>query len=161
MMCLSQTTGYAVHALACLGLQNGKSCFVRDVARCAKLPKPYLAKIINSLNHHGLVKAKRGYRGGISLSRAPQDNSLLKVVEAVEGRNWLGHCLLGLDDCAARRICPTQLQWNRVREQITTMLRTTSLADVMARFMGKQAPRPSKESQGQRSAQALKRKPQR
>ena len=91
------------------------------------MPKPYLAKIINSLVHHGLVLAKRGYRGGISLGGAPENISLLEVVEAVEGKNWLGPCLLGLDDCASRRVCPTQLRWKGVRQQIIAILDTTSV----------------------------------
>ena len=141
MLCLSQTTGYAVHALACVALENGKPCFVRDVAQCANLPKPYLAKIINSLAHHGLVLAKRGYRGGISLSRAPEKISLLEVVEAVEGKNWIGPCLLGLDDCAARRVCPTKLKWTKVRRLITNILHTTTLADTLPYLRGEK-PRP-------------------
>jgi Rrf2 family iron-sulfur cluster assembly transcriptional regulator len=138
MMCLSHTTGYAVHALACIALENGKPCFVRDVAACAKMPKPYLAKIINSLAHHGLVLAKRGYRGGISLSRAPGKISLLEVVEAVEGKNWIGPCLLGLDDCASRRVCPTKLKWEGVRRQIVAILHTTTLADIVPLLKDKQ-----------------------
>jgi len=140
MMCLSQTTGYAVHALACLALENGKPCFIREVAKCAQIQKPYLAKIINSLAHHELVLAKRGCRGGISLGRAPEEISLLEVVEAVEGKNWLGHCLLGLDDCASRRICPTKLRWEKIRQQIITILDTTTLADVVPLLNGKKPP---------------------
>lgn len=145
MMCLSHTTGYAVHALACLAVENGKPCFVRDVAKCAQLPKPYLAKIINSLVHHGLVLAKRGYHGGISLSREPENISLLEVVEAVEGKDWIGHCLLGLDDCASRRVCPTKLKWKSVRRQIIAILDTTSVADIVPLLKGKKSrPQPKK-----------------
>lgn len=132
MLCLSNTSGYAVHALSCLRECKDQTCLVRDIASSTGIPKPYLAKIINNLNHHGLVYAKRGYRGGIALSRPPKEISLLQIVQAVEGANWIGECLLGLEDCSWRVICPTHKAWLKVRKQITEMLQSTSLADVIA-----------------------------
>ena len=132
MMNLSHTTGYAIQALGCLNDPGGSYCMIAEVARCARLPKPYLAKIINALVGQGLVTAKRGYRGGVALARKPEEISLLQVVEAVEGKAWLGECLLGLDECASRTVCPTHKFWQRVRREITEELRKTSLAEVIA-----------------------------
>ena len=131
MMSLSQTTGYAIQALGCL---NDPACTSRQIAEIAQrsgTPKPYLAKIISSLSQKGLVCAKRGYRGGISLARSPQDISLLEIVEAVEGEHWLGDCLIGFEHCAKHFTCPTQVFWRRIRREITTELSKISLAEVL------------------------------
>lgn len=132
MLCLSQTTGYAIKALGCLTNPGAPSCFIADVARITRVPRPYLAKIINLLARHGLVISKRGYRGGIALARPPSEISLLEVVEAVEGKDWLGPCLLAIDECAQGHDCPTHAFWNDIREQIRTKLHTTTLAEVVA-----------------------------
>lgn len=139
MLCLSQTTGYAVHALVCLEEQGGHANLIRDIARCTGISKPYLARIINALAHHELVAAKRGYRGGIALARPAGEISLLQVVEAVEGPNWIGPCLLGLDDCAAPGVCPTHDVWQRVMGELKAVLGKTTLADVVASPARKQA----------------------
>ena len=131
MMCLSQTTGYAIHALSCIEDSSGQTRFIREIAVCSRIPRPYLAKIINQLAHQGIVSAKRGYRGGIVLGRPAREISLLQIVEAVEGERWIGDCLLGLVDCAARRACPTQRAWQRIRRDIREVLRRTTLADVI------------------------------
>jgi Rrf2 family iron-sulfur cluster assembly transcriptional regulator len=131
MMSLSQTTGYAIQALGCL---NDPACTSRQIAEIAKrsgTPKPYLAKIMSSLSQKGLVCAKRGYRGGISLARSPQDISLLEIVEAVEGEHWLGDCLIGFEHCAKHLTCPTQVFWRRIRREIADELRKISLAEVL------------------------------
>jgi Rrf2 family transcriptional regulator, iron-sulfur cluster assembly transcription factor len=131
MMHLSRTTGYAIQALGCM---NDRSCFVRQIAtiaKCSGVPRPYLAKIIGALSRKGLVFAKRGYRGGISLARPAQDISLLEIVEAVEGEHWLGACLLGFDECAKHSCCPTQGFWRRIRLEIIAELGQISLADVL------------------------------
>ena len=144
MLCLSQTTGYAVHALVCLDEQSGHGNLIRDIAKCTGISKPYLARIINDLTHQGLVTAKRGYRGGIALARPAGEISLLQVVEAMEGPNWIGPCLLGLDDCAARSVCPTHTVWQRVSKQLKAVLGRTTLADVVASPMRKRALRQGK-----------------
>lgn len=132
MLCLSQTSGYAIQALGCL---NEPSCACRqtaDIARCAKVPKPYLFKIIQALARAGLVHAKRGVGGGIALSRPPERISLLEVVVAIEGNNWLGDCLLSLSDCSSEHTCPTHAFWQRIRQEITAELQRTTLASVIA-----------------------------
>ena len=137
MLCLSQTTGYAVHALVCLDEQSGHANLIRDIAGRTGIPKPYLARIFNDLTHRGLVTAKRGYRGRIALARPADEISLLQVVEAVEGPNWIGPCLLGMDDCTACHTCPTHAVWQRASRQIKAVLDKTTLADVTASPMRK------------------------
>lgn len=140
MMCLSRTTGYAIQALGCLNDLAYTSRQIADIAKCSGTPKPYLAKILSSLSRKGLVCAKRGYRGGISLARRPQDISLLEIVEAVEGEHWLGECLLGFEECAKHFTCPTQVFWQRIRLEITAELRQISLAQVLAAKSIKKSP---------------------
>jgi Rrf2 family protein len=131
MIGLSLTTGYAIQALSCL---NDSTCACRqvaDVACCSGVPKAYLAKILNLLSHHGLLTAKRGYRGGVTLARKPGDISLLEIVEAIEDSRWIADCLLHMTDCSGRSFCPTHNFWKRIRREITTELQNTTLADVI------------------------------
>jgi len=132
MLCLSQTTGYAIKALGCLTAPGVSGQYIADVAHCTGVPRAYLAKIINSLARQGLVTARRGYRGGIALARPAADISLLAIVEAVEGKEWLGPCLLAIEECANGHHCPTHGFWLEVREQIREKLRVTSLAEVVS-----------------------------
>jgi len=131
MIGLSHTTGYAVQALCCLQNPECNPRLIRDIAECTDIPKPYLAKIVNQLSHQGLVTTKRGYRGGIYLTRSPEDISILEIVEAIEGKAWIGECLLGMESYAAHCICPTNEAWKKIRIQIEQMLRDTKLSDVI------------------------------
>jgi Rrf2 family protein len=132
MLSLSQTTGYAIKALSCL---SEPGCWKRatpEIARCARVPLPYLTKILNSLARRGLVRTRRGIGGGITLARSPDKITLLEIVEAVEGPSWLGDCLLGLDECSDQATCPTHDFWMRIRREITDELRKTNLAMVIS-----------------------------
>ena len=132
MLSLSVTTGYAIKALMCLESGDRVLRHISDLAHCSGVPGPYLAKIIAALSQRGLVSSKRGYQGGIALAREAKDISLLEIVEAVEGDQWLGECLLGMNTCDIFTICPTHDFWARIRGEITEELRKTTLASVFA-----------------------------
>jgi Rrf2 family protein len=132
MLSLSQTTGYAIQALAHLSETDYESRSITQISKSAGVPRPYLAKIVNALARSGLLTARRGIGGGVSLVRRPEEISLLQIVEAVEGKDWLGECLLGLAECSDLSNCPTHDFWQRIRHEITNELGSTTLGAVVA-----------------------------
>jgi Rrf2 family protein len=130
MFCLSQTTGYAILALSCLGGPGGQPTLVRDIARYTGISKPYLSKIMHALAAKGLVETKRGYKGGVALARPPEQITLLDVAEAVEGNQWMCRCMLGLAECSEDRACPVHAFWKPLQEKIGNQLRELTLAQV-------------------------------
>lgn len=131
MLSLSITTGYAIRALSCLNSGACESHKIDQIARCSSVPRPYLAKIMHTLSTKGLVTTKRGYRGGILLTRPINEISLMEIVIAVEGEDWMGPCLLGLEDCGDSAGCPTRELWARIRREIEDSLGKLTLADVI------------------------------
>jgi Rrf2 family protein len=130
MLSLTQTTGYAILALTCLEGGEDQWVLSRDIATATGIPGPYLSKILHALGRSGLIRAKRGYRGGFTLARPASRISLLDVAEAVEGRNWMPQCLLGLTVCSQIRACPTHAFWKREQARIEEELRKITLAQV-------------------------------
>jgi|CXWL01.1.fsa_nt_gi Rrf2 family protein len=130
MLALSRTIGYAISALARLAGPDGTWTLAKDIASAAEIPKAYLSTILNTLARAGLIKAKRGYRGGFTLAKSAEKISVLHVVEAVEGRAWRERCLLGLSQCSDERACASHAFWKIQREQIEKFLRSLTLAQV-------------------------------
>lgn len=131
MLCLSQSVGYAVQALACLADSDSPTRLIRDIAAEAQIPPAYLAKLIKRLADADLVVSKRGIKGGTWLKKNPEDITLLEISEAIDGRKWLGRCLLGLEECSDSRACPTHEFWKAARAGIEKKLEQTSLRDVV------------------------------
>jgi Rrf2 family protein len=132
MLCLAKTTGYAIEAMSYLDPPGGEPASLREIARRAGLPHAYLAKRMPELVSGGLVRSVRGKRGGVLLARPPEEITLLQISEAVDARQWLGRCLLGLATCTDERACPVHKFWKDSRQQIESTLRWTTLADVIA-----------------------------
>lgn len=132
MLCLSQTTGYAIKALSLLNGPGGAPRLLRDVAADAGVPYAYLAKRMPEIVAAGLVHSKRGHNGGLMLSRPAEEITLLEINEAIEGKKWFNACLLGHATCSDERACPTHEFWKVARVDIERRLRGTTLADVIA-----------------------------
>ena len=130
MLCLSQTTGYAIRALCLLSGPGGEPKLLRDIAKAAEVPYAYLAKRMPDLANAGLVNTKRGLRGGITLTRDHDKIPLMEISEAVETRPWVDRCLLGIEQCTDERSCPMHRYWKKTRQEIERLLRHTTLADV-------------------------------
>ncbi len=130
MLALSRTSGYAISALARLAGPGEAWTLAKDIASAAGIPRAYLSAILNALVRNGLIKSKRGYRGGFALTKPPEKIGILHVVEAVEGRAWRERCLLGLNQCSDERACPSHAFWKRERNKIEEFLGSVTLAQV-------------------------------
>jgi Rrf2 family protein len=130
MLHYSKTAGYAIHALSCIGAGLPNPSLIRDIAKRTKIQKPYLAKILNELTYHGLIKAKRGCQGGVTLTRPPEKISLYQIMEAVENPGE-ADCVFGLSTCPANKKCPAHKRWNELRREIEQVLRNTKLSQMI------------------------------
>jgi len=130
MFGLSATIGYAIQALCFLGANGGDPVRIKVLAQKAGVAKPYLSKIFHHLAQSGLVHSKRGYRGGVWLSRPPDQISLMDVVEALEGEALHLHCPLGLVNCRYDGSCPMHEFWLREWAKIEAKLRGITVADM-------------------------------
>lgn len=95
------------------------------------VPAAYLAKIIQTLAHAGLVRTLPGARGGVTLNAPAETVTLLQVIEAVEGPIRLNRCVEAPGACPRDRFCPVHPVWVRVQALLTRELSVT--IDALAR----------------------------
>lgn len=85
-MKLSRTVAYAVQAS--LHLARCEPDVPIPCSRLAaegKMPERFLLQILRNLVARGILSSTRGVDGGYALERAPEDISLLEVIEAIDG----------------------------------------------------------------------------
>jgi Rrf2 family iron-sulfur cluster assembly transcriptional regulator len=128
---LTQAGDYAVRAMIHLAsLPDGTRALREDIARAQDIPSSFMAKILRSLVNAGLLRSCRGVRGGFSLSRPASEINLLEVVEAVEGRLSVIHCVPDPDECELSGSCGAHAVWSTVQHEITDILGSTKLRDL-------------------------------
>ncbi|MCX6623672.1 MAG: Rrf2 family transcriptional regulator [Acidobacteria bacterium] len=83
---LGKTSLSATRALLLLSRQDRLACWSpRRLAETLGESPTYLAKVVRHLVKHGILEAEKGVKGGVRLLQAPQDITLLAVVEACQG----------------------------------------------------------------------------
>lgn len=85
-MKLSRTVSYAVQAALQLAQADSPAPIpCSQLANEGKMPERFLLQILRNLVTHGILRSTRGVDGGYMLTRAPEDISLLDVIEAIDG----------------------------------------------------------------------------
>jgi Rrf2 family protein len=85
-MRLGRAAAYAVFATAHLA-ENSRGAPIqgRDIAEACGIPSGHLLKILQQLVRAQILSSERGPAGGFVLRKAPNEITLLEIVEAIEG----------------------------------------------------------------------------
>lgn len=125
-MQITRQADYAIRAVLYLArLGPTQHAATNIVAREQHIPPSFLAKIISQLSIAGLLHTSRGARGGVTLARAPQDISLLDVVEAIDGPILLNECVGDPGECSLKDSCPLHPIWSEAQSVLVKRLRET------------------------------------
>jgi len=101
---LSKTAEYALRTVACLAGDAGHAESADVLCEQTKVPRRYLHKVLQDLVKAELVRSRSGPGGGYSLSRLPDEITILDVVNAVAPLERIRHCPLGLPSHTS--LCP-------------------------------------------------------
>jgi Rrf2 family nitric oxide-sensitive transcriptional repressor len=127
---LSQTTEYALRLVVQLASQGDQPLTIPELARGTKIPEGYLAKVLRQLARAGLVHSQRGPNGGSVLARAPEEVTVLDVVQAVDPLKRIEVCPLGLRSHGAN-LCPLHRRLDQAIASVETAFRASSLAELL------------------------------
>ena len=85
-MKLSNKGRYALQAIFDLAYHNaGRAAQIRDICDRQAIPARFLEQVFRDLKRAGLVRSKRGPRGGYELAREASSLRVGDVVRAIEG----------------------------------------------------------------------------
>jgi len=132
MLQLTRDGEYAVRAVVFLaGQPEGKVSLINEISEVQEVPKSYLSKIMQHLTRAGLVKSRRGARGGFMLARPAGSRTLREAIEAVEGPIFLNVCLIKKGECHRDDLCPVHPVWKEAQKKLMEVLDGKTLADLV------------------------------
>jgi len=131
MLQLTRDGEYAVRAVVYLaGRPAGELSLISEIAEAQEVPKSYLSKIMQQLGRAGLVRSRRGAKGGFELARDPEELTLRETIEAVEGPINLNVCLIRPGECHRDTTCPVHPVWREAQEKLLEVLEAKTMADL-------------------------------
>lgn len=144
-MRLSRESHYAILALEELARhEDGEIVEARALARPAKLPPPYLRKILATLVGAGLLESYRGR--GYRLARPAREITLMQVLDAIDDDAFgARRCIFWREECSADDPCPLHFRWRDLRPTMEHAFGALTLDQIrehgVERFPAPRAPR--------------------
>lgn len=121
-----------------LAMHQGDGCVaLKDIAARQGISKKYLEQIVPLLNKAELLITSRGYQGGYSLSKPPEQYTVGEILRVTEGSLSPVACLQYKENtCPRKGECATLPVWEGLYKAITDYLDGITLRDVMENSAG-------------------------
>ncbi|MFD5861986.1 Rrf2 family transcriptional regulator [Streptomyces chartreusis] len=130
-MRLLRSTDLALRLLMRLAVLGDATPTTREVAADMEVPYTHAAKVVAELQHMGLVDARRGRGGGLTLSDRGRTASVGTIVRAFEGEGDVVECE-GDHPCPLNSACRLRGALRRAQEAFFASLDPLTVADVSA-----------------------------
>lgn len=131
-MQLNLTTDYAIRIVLYLAMKKA-AVSSKELSQGLGVPPAYVLKITRRLAGVGLVSASVGMKGGISLAKAPEDISLLEIIQVMENTIQINRCLEA--DCYCSRYavenCPVRKVYMTIQKQMEHTLSSMTIRSLM------------------------------
>lgn len=129
-MRLLRSTDLALRVLMRLAVAGGSSPTTRQVAEDMDVPYTHAAKVVAELQHLGLLDARRGRGGGLSLTERGRTASVGAVVRTFEGDGDVVECE-GSTPCPLASGCRLRGALRRAQEAFYAALDPVTVQDIV------------------------------
>ena len=129
---LSKSSTYAIRAVLYLALHSdvSKKYSPQEIADAINIPAPFLAKTLQILTKRSLVSSVKGRNGGFYLTKENKMNSLISIVDSIDGLGKFHECMLGLPVCGDDNPCPIHHAVAPVKKQLIEQLTLKTIKDL-------------------------------
>ena len=127
----SQTVEYALRVAVRLAATDPEPQTADGLAVATRVPRAYLAKVVQAMVRGGVARSKRGVGGGVVLSKPPDSLTILEIVNAVDPIQRIRTCPLGLAAHGVH-LCPLHRRFDDALAHVEQAFAGTTLAEVLA-----------------------------
>jgi len=130
-MLVTRETDYAVRCVLYLAQGEDVVASVSEIAGRMRIPKSFLAKILQRLMREGIVESIRGVNGGFRLLKDPAHITLLEVLTAIQGVAPVNSCAIDKRRCSMSSHCVVHPVWLDIRREIERRLATQTITSLI------------------------------
>ena len=131
-MRITQECDYAIRIMVMLsGMENGRVIDAAAISEQQKIPSRFTVKILRKLVLADLIASRKGAGGGYSLKDKPENITLLKIVEVIDGPVEVNRCVGDESKCSIdKTACSVHHIMMDINHHITNKLKSISLKDL-------------------------------
>jgi len=131
MKLLSRNTDYAVRALCYIANEKKRMVSVTELVTALKIPRPFLRKILQTLNKKEILESHKGVGGGFKLAKRASNVSLARLIEAFQGPFTLNECYFKKEVCPNKPSCPLKNKIDAIERAVFKELSNITIGSIM------------------------------
>ena len=131
MKLITRNTDYAVRALCCIAEQKQEVISADQLVKSLEMPRPFLRKILQTLNKEGLLNSSRGKDGGFALAVSPGKITLTDVMKIFQGPIKLNECKFKKSDCPYISDCLLKKKIDEIEKEVIAKLKAITIASII------------------------------
>ncbi len=132
---------YAACAVLYLTLKHPEVVTIQEIARRHNIPLKYLEQILLILKNAGILKSRRGIRGGYQLNRSAEQLTVGEVLRVVDANFAQGGLPKTGGEDGAAETCGLHDLWLEVKSAVEAIVDRTTFAELQKRSMAAVAAR--------------------
>ena len=131
MKLITRNTDYAVRALCCITEQKQEVISADQLVKSLEMPRPFLRKILQTLNKEGLLNSSKGKGGGFALAVSPGKINLIDVMKIFQGPIRLNECKFKKSDCPYIGDCLLKKKIDEIEKEVIAKLKAITIASII------------------------------
>jgi Rrf2 family protein len=129
---LSNTCKTAIKAVIflCSKFDTKGNASLKEIAEYINANEHTVGKILQILVKQNIIKSIKGPSGGFYISKEQQEQSIINIVEAIDGKEIFNSCGLGLSKCSSSHPCPIHDEYKKARDIIEKLFTQKRVLDL-------------------------------
>jgi Rrf2 family protein len=129
---LSNTCKTAIKAVIflCSKFDTKGNASLKEIAEYINANEHTVGKILQILVKQNIIKSMKGPSGGFYISKEQQEQPIINIVEAIDGKEIFSSCGLGLSKCSSSHPCPIHDEYKKARDIIEKLFRQKRVLDL-------------------------------
>jgi Rrf2 family iron-sulfur cluster assembly transcriptional regulator len=130
----SKACEYGIRAVLYISTksQDGNRLGIKEIAQQIDSPEPFTAKILQTLVRKGIVSSQKGPTGGFFLEPKARQLSVSDIIKAIDGKEILRSCVLGLPQCSDVKPCPIHKEVKAHTTALREVMKEKTIAQLTA-----------------------------
>ena len=131
MKLITRNTDYAVRALCCIAEQKQEVISADQLVKSLEMPRPFLRKILQTLNKEGLLNSSKGKGGGFALAVSPGKITVTDLMKIFQGPLKLNECTFKKKVCPNIKDCLLKKKIDEIEEEVILRLKAITIESLL------------------------------
>ena len=129
---LSLTCKTAIKAVIYLAskFESGEKSGIKEIADFINASEHTVGKMLQTLVKEGVINSAKGPTGGFYITAKQKNQSILNIIDAIDGKEVFDECGLGLSKCSSTHPCPMHNDYKIIRDQFKTICQQKKVSDL-------------------------------